>query len=155
MTDLHKAAQQALEVLERAGEELRWQAIGQVQRDLRVALAQQAEPEGSVCARCGALAFDPLVKQQAEPVAWRCACGANLYIDAQGRPASKAEQSAQSQQAPLMQEIARLHDRVKDLTLDVEFLSQPSQRKPLTDEAEPEGRCEDCGMKYCECGERK
>ena len=42
MTTLRKAAQQALEVLERAGEELRWQAIGQVQRDLRAALA---EPE--------------------------------------------------------------------------------------------------------------
>jgi hypothetical protein len=28
---------------------------------------------------------------QAEPVAWRCACGANLYIDADGAPRSKAE----------------------------------------------------------------
>jgi hypothetical protein len=46
MTTLQTAAQQALEVLERAGEELRWQAIGQVQRDLRAALAQQAEPKG-------------------------------------------------------------------------------------------------------------
>lgn len=27
------------------------------------------EPEGVVCARCGALAFDPIVPQQAEPVA--------------------------------------------------------------------------------------
>ena len=48
MTDnitLPKATvQQALEALERAGEELRWQAIGQVQRDLRAALEQQAEP---------------------------------------------------------------------------------------------------------------
>ena len=26
-----------------------------------------------------------------EPVAWRCACGANLYIDADGAPRSKAE----------------------------------------------------------------
>ena len=46
MTTLRKAAQQALEVLERAGEELRWQAIGQVQRDLRAALAEPVqEPE--------------------------------------------------------------------------------------------------------------
>jgi hypothetical protein len=29
--------------------------------------------------------------QQAEPAAWRCACGANLYIDADGAPRSKAE----------------------------------------------------------------
>ncbi len=41
MTTLREAAQQALQVLERAGEELRWQAIGQVQRDLRAALAKQ------------------------------------------------------------------------------------------------------------------
>ena len=35
---------------------------------LRACLAQeQAEPEGSVCARCGALAFDPVV-QQTEPL---------------------------------------------------------------------------------------
>lgn len=27
--------------------------------------------------------------------------------------------------------------------------------KKLAALAEPEGRCEDCGMKYCECGERK
>ena len=31
------------------------------------------------------------VKQ--EPVAWKCACGANLYIDSNGAPASKAEQA--------------------------------------------------------------
>ena len=37
---MEDAARQALEVLERAGEELRWQAIGQVQRDLRAALAE-------------------------------------------------------------------------------------------------------------------
>lgn len=43
MSDLRQAAQQALEVLERAGEELRWQAIGQVQRDLRAALAEPEE----------------------------------------------------------------------------------------------------------------
>jgi hypothetical protein len=40
MTALRTAAKQALEVLERAGEELRWQAIGQVQRALRAALAE-------------------------------------------------------------------------------------------------------------------
>jgi hypothetical protein len=77
----------------------------------------------------------PLEQWQNKPVKltpWRCACGANLYIGADGAPRSKAEQPAQSQQAPLMQEIARLHDRVKDLTLDVEFLSQPPQRKPLS-----------------------
>ena len=45
MSDLRQAAQQALQVLERAGEELRWQAIGQVQRDLRAALAEPQYPE--------------------------------------------------------------------------------------------------------------
>ena len=28
-------------------------------------------------------------------------------------------------------------------------------RAALAQQAEPVGRCEDCGMKYCECGERK
>jgi hypothetical protein len=46
---------------------------------LRAAMAQQ---EG------GGRLPPPL---QAEPVAWRCACGANLYIDADDAPRSKAE----------------------------------------------------------------
>ena len=46
---------------------------------LRTALAQQ---EG------GGRLPPPL---QAEPVAWRCACGANLYIDADGAPRSKEQ----------------------------------------------------------------
>jgi hypothetical protein len=33
----------------------------------------------------------PLEQWQNKPVAWRCACGANLYIDADGAPRSKAE----------------------------------------------------------------
>lgn len=50
MTTLRKAAQQALEALERAGEELRWQAIGQVQRDLRTALAAEPTVKDSLTA---------------------------------------------------------------------------------------------------------
>ena len=49
-----------------------------------------------------------------------------------------APQPAQPQEPKvLMQEIARLHDRIKDLERDVEFLSRPAQRKPwagLTEE---------------------
>ena len=79
MTTLREAAQQALEALEigwstthtgKDARELGMKAI----TALRAALAQQAEPEGSVCARCGALAFDPVLPQQAEPVepaAWK------------------------------------------------------------------------------------
>lgn len=46
MTDkLRAAAEAAINVLFRAGEELRWQSIGQAERDLRAALAEQdAEP---------------------------------------------------------------------------------------------------------------
>ena len=65
MTALRLAAQQALEAWDSGAGPCR---EAEVFEALRAALAQQAEPEGSVCARCGALAFDPLVKQQAEPV---------------------------------------------------------------------------------------
>ena len=84
MTDLHKAAQQALEAWQTAtyGHPSHHKATLLAMTALRAALAQQAEPKG------GGRLPPPL---QAEPVAWRCACGANLYIDAQGRPASKAE----------------------------------------------------------------
>ena len=76
--------QQALEALEVATTPLTKdrQEVLRAQATLRAALAQQAEPKG------GGRLPPPL---QAEPVAWRCACGVNLYIDAQGRPASKAE----------------------------------------------------------------
>jgi hypothetical protein len=83
MTDLHKAAQQALEYLGAPSAKL-WPAGTQYRiiAALHAALAQQAEPKG------GGRLPPPL---QAEPVAWRCACGANLYIDADGAPRSKAE----------------------------------------------------------------
>ena len=31
-----------------------------------------------------------LAQEEREPVTWKCACGANLYIDADGKPRSKA-----------------------------------------------------------------
>ena len=52
--------------------------------------------------------------------------GAPMVLNNSTQPAQQQEPVA------LLQEIARLHDRIKALTLDVEFLSQPSQRKPLT-----------------------
>ena len=83
MSDLHKAARQALEYLGAPSAKL-WPAGTQYRiiAALHAALAQQAEPKG------GGRLPPPL---QAEPVAWRCACGANLYIDADGAPRSKAE----------------------------------------------------------------
>jgi hypothetical protein len=45
-----------------------------------------------------------------------------------------AEQPAQQEPAGLLQEIARLHDRIKDLEKDVEFLSLPAQQEPVTAE---------------------
>ena len=66
--DLHKAAQQALEALE--GFAYHGKAAGwpETITNLRAALAEPVEP-----------------------AAWRCACGANLFIDADGAPRSKAE----------------------------------------------------------------
>jgi len=40
MSKLREAAKQAIDVLERAGEDLRWQSIGQAMHDLRAALAE-------------------------------------------------------------------------------------------------------------------
>ena len=45
MTTLREAAQQALEALEHHGGNLPWNAFVEVRKDLRAALAQQAEPE--------------------------------------------------------------------------------------------------------------
>jgi hypothetical protein len=99
------------------------------QLEARAALAQQAEPDLSLCPQCNGPADNghdrsipphpylctkcmaelpqpsynvtvvddahpngiPLEQWQNKPVAWRCACGANLYIDADGAPRSKAE----------------------------------------------------------------
>jgi hypothetical protein len=126
--DLHKAARQALEALE-AGLDVNPILAGEAEEALRAALAQQAEPDLSLCPQCNGPADNghdrsipphpylctkcmaelpqpsynvtvvddahpngiPLEQWQNKPAAWRCACGANLYIDAQGRPASKAE----------------------------------------------------------------
>jgi hypothetical protein len=103
--------------------------IEKAQNALRAALAQQAEPDLSLCPQCNGPADNghdrsipphpylctkcmaelpqpsynvtvvddahpngiPLEQWQNKPVAWRCACGANLYIDADGAPRSKAE----------------------------------------------------------------
>ena len=40
------------------------------------------------------IAKTPLPKAQSASVPWECACGANLFIDADGSPRSKAVQSA-------------------------------------------------------------
>jgi len=40
-----------------------------------IAEAEKQEQDGNVCARCGGLVFDPVIKQeQGEPVAWRIRC---------------------------------------------------------------------------------
>ena len=68
MSDQERAVmQQALEALEHHGGNLPWTVFVKVRKDLCAALAQQPEP-----------------------VAWRCACGATLYIGADGAPRSKA-----------------------------------------------------------------
>ena len=45
--------------------------------------------------------------------------------------AEQIELPAQPQPAGLLQEIARLHDRIKELEKDVEFLSLPAQQEPV------------------------
>lgn len=75
--------EQALEAFEAfLSDELRPYEAAKTAANIRAAMAQQTEPEG------GGNLPPPL---QAEPVAWRCACGANLYIGADGAPRSKAE----------------------------------------------------------------
>jgi hypothetical protein len=50
----------------------------------------------------------PLEQWQNKPAAWRCACGANLFIDADGAPRSKAEpvQEPQTLDAAMQQPCA-------------------------------------------------
>jgi len=154
MSDLHKAAQQALWALQ-YHVEMTWpiDRTSEAIFNLRAALAQQqagswqdgvleghlrererwlaqeqAEPKG------GGRLPPPL---QAEPVAWRCACGANLFIDAQGRPASKAEPV----QEPFgylwptgMHPEFRFTQQKRDGVDGMPLYTAPPQRKPLTEE---------------------
>ena len=89
---------------------------------------EQAEPKG------GGRLPPPL---QAEPVAWRCACGANLYIDAQGRPASKAEPvEPVAWYQKRGQEVLTSHPACwgREDEPWTPLYTAPPQRKPLTDE---------------------
>jgi len=111
MTTLRKAAQQALEVLERAGEELRWQAIGQVQRDLRAALA---EPEQ-------------------EPVAWmhnniRDNIISHPPADLKRHPERWTALYSEPKPCPTCVALSRA------VMMDQTAHDAPPQRKPLTDE---------------------
>jgi hypothetical protein len=143
--DLHKAARQALEALE-AGLDVNPILAGEAEEALRAALAQQAEPDLSLCPQCNGPADNghdrsipphpylctkcmaelpqpsynvtvvddahpngiPLEQWQNKPAAWRCACGANLFIDADGAPRSKAEpvQEPQTLDAAMQQPCA-------------------------------------------------
>jgi hypothetical protein len=105
MTDLHKAAQQALEALELAQTDVHWELnsptrkfLRKAEKNLRAALAGPVEPvpQPGVWMH----PWPPVKAQQAEPVAWRCACGANLYIDADGAPRSKAAPAAPPYERP-------------------------------------------------------
>jgi len=101
----------------------------------RHGITQQAEPVEPV-AWAEAIIDDLHALHDTELIREVDSGDALIRLDAAIAAVEEAEQrhTPLPQQAPLMQEIARLHDRVKDLTLDVEFLSQPSQRKPLTEE---------------------
>ena len=139
MTDLRKAAQQALWALQ-YHVEMTWpiDRTSEAIFNLRAALAQQAEPDLSLCPQCNGPADNghdrsipphpylctkcmaempqpsynatvvddahpngiPLEQWQNKPVAWRCACGANLYIDADGAPRSNAAPAAPPYERP-------------------------------------------------------
>lgn len=95
MTDLRTAAQQALDSInelfaaeqseggERGGH-IRTPATRE--HLVRVAQARKALHESCGALRAALAQAEPVQ----EPVAWRCACGANLYIDEYGHPASRA-----------------------------------------------------------------
>jgi hypothetical protein len=73
MTDLKKAAQQALEALESHATHGPLPGrcpVREAEYALRAALERQ-EQEPGVCGRCGGLVYDPVVVQQEQaPVAW-------------------------------------------------------------------------------------
>ena len=107
MSNLRDAAQQALEALDAYS----WEQVDAARTALRAAL-EQDESEGSVCIRCGALALDPLVPQQAEPVGW-------LAPDGSVRKTRKPKTFKEWTWGP---------DAYRPL------YAAPPQRKPLTDD---------------------
>lgn len=108
MDDLRTAAQAALD----AYSSPKHMEFADAMEALRAALAEQPEPtqecsdEDVICPNCCStfraipvavqrLMLDagfgpPFTAPPKQPEPWRCGCGANLYIDAEGRPASKA-----------------------------------------------------------------
>ena len=84
---------------------------------LREALAEQ-EPVGEAGTMPGTSGFTMACFKASE-----VSLGTKLYTSPQ--PAQ------QQQPAGLLQEIARLHDRIKELEKDVEFLSLPAQQEPV------------------------
>jgi len=71
-------------------------------------------------------------------VAWRCACGANLYIDADGAPRSKAESVEPvawmcSSPELMAKGYKRFSSRCEG-DWNIPVYTAPPQRKPLTDE---------------------
>jgi hypothetical protein len=107
MTDLQTAAAQlALEALEGGGDS--WRRIGPAIDALKAALEQpEQEPVAwqwlntahfrkKLPADAERGAWNPLFTHpprrewRGQSEAWKCACGANLYIDADGKPRSKA-----------------------------------------------------------------
>lgn len=79
--------------------------------------------------------------KQVKLTPWRCACGANLYIDAQGRPASKAERVEPGAVHQFRKQYcANWYDGYPDHTdgggpyEERTLYTAPPQRKPLTEE---------------------
>ena len=94
--------------------------------DAMAAAIRAGDSYGSVLRQYGFLEAKPA---QQEPVACSdemCACRGGPCVSC-----ADGKQSITDTEA-LLQEIARLQDRIKALTLDVEFLSQPAQQEPVT-----------------------
>jgi len=92
MTTLREAAQQALEVLVRASSY--YDTYAEIAA-LEAALAEPVqEPVATNIGCLGMPVNTPVTPPQRKPLTeekpWRCACGANLYIDENGAPRSKA-----------------------------------------------------------------
>jgi len=94
MSGLRTAAQQALEALEYPGPS--WIEARKTAADaIRAALAEPVqEPVATNIGCLGMPVNTPVTPPQRLPLTeekpWRCACGANLYIDENGAPRSKA-----------------------------------------------------------------
>ena len=118
MQIVRAVVEQALEALEHHGGNLPWNAFVEVRKDLRAALAQQAEPLNL---------RDPAVQK-------RLATQWGYVPAAQAEPVGEILLNWSTEQERIVGTWAYLNDLGTNLPVGTKLYTAPPQRKPLTDE---------------------